>query len=129
MGLRQALEKLNAAVDDLVTLEVITYTGQVKHVIQNDNKGNPVINWDSLTQSALPKTVNGVTTEAVIKLVAATQIKFDGDTKLFQTDEQDIPRLQELLDVHRKSVETSLAARKAVVDFFADTLKEIVSKT
>ncbi|AKF86837.1 hypothetical protein SAMN05443572_102609 [Myxococcus fulvus] len=123
MGLKQAIEKLNTAVDDLVTLEVITYTGDVKHII-NTTGGKPTIDWDNLTTSS----VGSATTQATIKLVAATQVKFDGDMKLFQTDQQDIPRLQELLDLHRKSVETSIAARKSVVDFFGDLLKDIVKK-
>jgi hypothetical protein len=113
MGLKDAIRELGNQVDDLSKLEVVTYTGKVDVAINAAG----AIDWDGLKK--------GAKTNGDVKLVAATQLNFDGDSYTFQTNE-DLPRIAELLALHQQAITSSLQARKAITDFFADSIKNLV---
>ncbi|QSQ27063.1 hypothetical protein JY651_20045 [Pyxidicoccus parkwayensis] len=113
MGLKQAIESLGNQIDDLSKLEVVTYTGKVDVAIS----GTGAIDWDKLKTAAK--------TNGDVKLVAATQLNFDGDSYSFQTNEE-LPRINELLALHQQAINSSLQARKAITDFFATSIKKLV---
>lgn len=112
MGLKQAIEKIEAKLSDWSELEVYTFTGDVKNVVQADSK----IDWDTLGQKA---------TQGTIQLVAATRISADFDAQQFQAN-VDLPNMADLVKAHANAVDSSLAGRKAIFDFFAQSISKIV---
>ena len=110
-----ALKKLEDQVEDLSSLEVFTYTGDISAALNKDKTG---IDWDQLFTKTQAN-------EGTLRLVAATRVQFDGDTQNFRTS-ANVERLAELLQVHEQSVNNSRLARQSLVQFFADGLKNIV---
>jgi hypothetical protein len=112
---KESLQGLANATTDLTSLEVFTFTGDVNAVISDNSN---TLDWDQLLTKS--RATNGN-----LKLVAATRVKFDGDTRNFQTSEK-LERLEELLKIHEQSVSNSVAARQALIQFFMEGLKNLV---
>lgn len=112
---KEALQGLANATADLTTLEVFTYTGDVSSVLTPDGNG---IEWSQLFTKAKANT-------GTLKLVAATQVLFDGDTHNFQTSEK-LERLDAMLQLHEQSVQNSRLARQSLIQFFLDGLRNAV---
>lgn len=105
-------------INDLVTLDVITVTGDlnVKTRRTDDGSGSPddvgeyVIDFKSIFGRKGGKT----TVRGDLKVVAATHIEVDRDALTFvgnDLNEQE----QELVEMHMKSVSMALEARAAIV--------------
>lgn len=116
--LQDALSKLGELTADFSSLEVMTYSGDIQAVLKSDKEG---IDWDGLFTKAA-----GAQGQGTLKLVAATRVLFDGDTQNFRTQEK-LERVDELLQLHDQAVESSRQARHALIQFFADGLKSLVS--
>ncbi len=117
MGLKNAIEKLKNAVDDLSSLEVITITGSLmtKKVGTGANQST-VIDWKSaITESKK--------TSGTVELVLATEIRADGDATMF-IREKEIP--QHMLDAHQKAVDSGLQVRSDIIDFATSSVKGLL---
>lgn len=115
---KEALENLANGVEDLTSLEVFTYTGEVNAVLNKEGDG---IAWDELFSKSKAN-------EGTLQLVAATRVQFDGDTQNFQTS-GNVARLTEMLQVHEQSVNNSRLARQSLVQFFSGNLLNLVGGT
>jgi cell division protein FtsL len=109
---KEAVTKLGEALVDFSELEVVTFTGDVTAILKSDKKS---IDWSKLMESA---TVDG----SKVQLVAATQLKIDGDAYTFQTN-ANLPRQDELLKIHAATVEASQRGRAAIVDMLKGFIK------
>lgn len=117
MALADAIQKMLEAIKDWSQLEVATFTGDVKSVVAGDAKGQ-MIAWDTLSSKA---------SQGTVQLVAATLVKVDGDFYQYQTNAQ-IDRRDELLSAHTDAVNSSVAARKAILEFFRNSIEEVVGR-
>ena len=100
-GLQKFLDKVNDAFKDASELEVLTFSGEVKSYIvaKQTKEGFKGLDWEKFFTEA--------TTEAKLNLVAATQVKIDGDTILFISSDPAVP--DSLKQVH---VNATMAAQK-----------------
>ncbi len=114
MSLKTAIENIGNQIQDLSELEVVTYTGDVNVAI---NAQTGELNWSQLK-------ANAAAAQGTLKVVAATQLKFDGDSYTFQTNEE-LPRMAELLALHQQAIINSLQTRKSIIDFFAENFKAL----
>ena len=113
MGLRQAIEKMGNALSDWSQLEVYTFTGDLKNALK---AGTSEIDWENLGKKA---------TEGTVTLIAATRINVDADTQQFQTSDE-LQHREEMLAAHKAALESALATRKALIEFFVKSVMEIV---
>jgi hypothetical protein len=112
------LNKVSEAAVDFSELQVMTFTGDVKAVV---NGGN--LNWGSLLQQS-------VADNASLKLVAATKLDLDGDSFHYRTNatSEEMHRVEELLKLHDAAVVSSHQARQALISFVSETLLKIAGK-
>ena len=102
MGLKDALDKLNNAIDDLTSLHVQTFTGEVTFV-QEGKTFNDV-------RTAI-ETARG---ESKISLVAESVFKFDGDSYNFVTSQEGgVP--SSALELHKASVDSGIKTRQGLM--------------
>jgi len=102
MGLKDALDKLNKAVDDLTSLHVQTFTGKVTF----SKKGK--------TFDDVRTAIETAQSESQITLVAESVFKFDGDSYNFVTlQESGIPA--SALDLHKASIESGIKTRQGLM--------------
>ena len=95
--------KFLAAVEDLTTIEVQTFTGKVT--------GN-AIEWDKFKPGP----------DSIVRLVAATRIDADLDAMNFRAeDAADLP--PDLLELHQAAVKTAVEARTAFVKMVLTAIK------
>jgi hypothetical protein len=120
--LTEALQGLKNMTADFSSIEVLTYTGDLKAIV---NKDGNAIDWDGLFSKVAPRKEGEPELQGEIKLVAATRVLFDGDTQNFRTAEK-LERMDELLKLHDQAVESSRQTRQALIQFFADGLKKLV---
>jgi hypothetical protein len=104
MALKDALQKLNDAIEDLTALHVQTYTGELNVSVEDNTS------FDSIRAAIKDAKSNGT-----ITLVAESLLQFDGDSFNFVTD---VPVPQQALDIHRSAVETGLQTRQALIQLF-----------
>lgn len=104
-------KKLGQGIADLSELQVQTMTGTITTEFQSDN-AESVLDWQKLIQGA--KTDS----EGKITLIAATNVKFDGDTDLFISDSA----TPALLQAHADAVEGARKVREGLVEAFSDLL-------
>ncbi len=103
MGLKDALEKLDAAVDDLTSLHVQTFTGEIDSDV------------DGQTFDDIRKLVKAAKTSGKIQLVAESLTQFDGDSYNFVIQNlDDVPRLA--LEVHRNAVKAGIETRLGLLN-------------
>jgi hypothetical protein len=124
--LKEALKGIGEVIVDFQSLEVMTLSGNVSGML--DDKGQ--INWAGLLQAAAGQKSappgQAVTTTGTLKLVAATKVYFGGDVVQFRTDEK-IDGMEELIKLHQDAVEAGRSSRRAVIEFFAQAIREAVS--
>ncbi|MBT3241902.1 MAG: hypothetical protein HN352_02055 [Bacteroidetes bacterium] len=106
MALKDALEKLDAAVKDLTSLHVQTFTGTLSSKVDAE-KGF----------ANIEETVKAAKTNGDIKLVAEALVKFDGDSYNFVTNDSANAPLR-AFEVHKSAVETGLNNRMALLNMF-----------
>ncbi len=108
MGLKDALSKLNDAVQDLTSLHVQTYTGRV------------AVDLDAVAQNGFTSVRDAVTAAEAdpngeIRLVAEAYYQFDGDSYNFLTSDDITPGA---LDIHKAAVEAGIKTRQGLVELF-----------
>lgn len=112
MALRDALRKLNEAVQDLTSLHVQTFTGVVDLELQPNDAGD----FDTLKDA-----IKQAKTDGKVTLMAESLIKFDGDSYNFIVKDQDnVP--PNALDIHKNAVDSGLQTRQALLDLFKDLI-------
>ena len=105
--------KLKEGIADLSELQVQTITGTLKTTIQSEDGDNKnVLNWQKLIQGAKSET------EGEISLAAASNIKFDGDTDSFISDDA----TDRTLSAHAGAVNGALKVREGLVSAFSGLL-------
>lgn len=105
VGLKNALEKLNNAVEDLSSLHVQTFTGSVKFTPE----GRTFKTVESAVQEALKPGGTEIT------LVAESLYKFDGDSYNFLTnDKGGIPT--SAMELHKSAVEGGIKTRIGLME-------------
>jgi hypothetical protein len=103
MSLKQALEKINAAVQDLSSLHVQTFTGKVDFSAAGS------------TYEDIKTAIDAAATDASITLVAESLYKFDGDSYNFLTNaEGGIP--SSAMELHKAAVEGGIKTRQGLAE-------------
>lgn len=111
LGLKKALENLNDAIEDLTSLHVQTYSGEIK-IVNDGKKGYKGLKAD------LDKAI----TTSKLTLVAETLAQFDGDSYNFvKKDLTDIPPLA--LEVHKNAVKAGIETRIGLLGLFKGLIK------
>lgn len=109
MDFGKAIEKIREAIVDVMELEVVTLTGNIKASLKADSID---VDWDTLHQKVSNDT---------LQIVAITKLKLDGDAIQFQTNE-DIPHRNDLLLIHNETLKASLAGRAAVTQLLSSRI-------
>ncbi|WP_158971868.1 hypothetical protein [Paraglaciecola sp. L3A3] len=104
-GWNNIAASISEAVGDLATLSVETYTGDLEVVVGTDNK----LKWDSMlaTVRSSEEKVKGK-----LKLALATQIKIDGDSVNF-ISENNVS--ETLIQTHASAVKNGSEFRSKVI--------------
>ncbi len=103
MTMKQALEALNEAFDDLTSLHVQTFTGKVEF----SNTGS--------SYTDISNAVSRAVADQKIILVAESLYKFDGDSYNFLTsDEGGIP--SSALELHKAAIEGGIKTRQGLME-------------
>ena len=106
MSLKDAITKLNDAVQDLTSLHVQTFTGELTANIDGSK--------DFKSIHALIKEAK---TKGEIKLVAETLAQFDGDSYNFVKENLDnVPPIA--LEVHKNAVKAGVETTLGLLDLF-----------
>ena len=109
MGLKAALTQLDNAVQDLTSLHVQTFSGEINSSTIDGSQ--PYDNIRKLVQTA--------SSDSKITLVAETLAQFDGDSYNFVKQELDnIPKLA--LEVHKNAVQSGIDTRLGLLTLFKD---------
>lgn len=111
---KEAVDKLGEALVDFSELEVITFTGDVTAILTTTGNKKS-IDWSKLLESASAQ-------DGRVQLVAATQLKIDGDAYTFQTN-AGLARQDDLLKIHAATLEASQRGRAAIVDILKGLIK------
>jgi len=105
MALKDALKKLNDAVNDLTSLHVQTFTGIVD------------IDVDDGDFKVLKERLAKATKESGVTLVAESLFKFDGDSYNFITNKpDDVPA--KALEMHKNAIEAGIETRQGLLNMF-----------
>jgi hypothetical protein len=103
---QEAFEKIKEGIQDMSSLEVVTYKGK----ITIESGGEVPENFGDIIKKAKA--------EANFKILACTHSALDGDMKVFYDNE--ITTTQ--IEAHHKLVESARQSRQAVVDLFKDAI-------
>lgn len=110
MALREALSKLNEAINDLTSLHVQTFTGTMEWKL-SDGKIKSV-----------EDVMNDGTASGNLKFVADSIFKFDGDSINFITDAS-YDSIDKALTCHQNAIKSGLETRVALMNMFKDIIK------
>lgn len=109
----QAKSKLETIVNDLTTLDVVTFSGNlVVDLKAISNEANGTINFQDVMKNIKAKVDAN---ESSFTAIAATHIALDKDTVQFVKEGLD-PDEARLYHLHLEAVETAVAARAAMVE-------------
>ena len=108
MALRDALRTLNAAVEDLTSLHVQTYTGTIG-VEVGDQAG-----FDNVREAVKAARTGD---DATVTLVAEGYYRFDGDSYNFIAS-GDVPA--RAIELHQAAVEAGMATRRGLMEMVRD---------
>jgi len=110
MSLKSALNELNKAVQDLTSLHVQTFTGELKTELTGSEKFEDI-----------RKLIREAKTKGEVFLVAETLAQFDGDSYNFVKQElKDVPEMA--LEVHQNAVQSGIETRLGLLTLFKDIL-------
>lgn len=115
MTFDEVIKAIKDAVGDFTTLDVVTLTGEIK-ITSSVADGGKKIDLKKLYQEIASKA------ESDLQVVAFTHIDFDCDSVCFVKKEYEV----ELLEAHRKMVETAQQTRQAVIDMLKAIATELV---
>ncbi len=106
MSLKTAIGKLNEAVQDLTSLHVQTFTGEL------------TANIDGATEfKSIHALIDQAKTNGEIKLVAESLAQFDGDSYNFvKQDLTEVPPIA--LEVHKNAVKAGIETRLGLLELF-----------
>lgn len=107
MGLKESVTKFAAKIEDLSTLEVLTYTGKLEHAI--DPKTGE-LDWDAFKP-----------TSGTLVLAAATRVSADQDTVNFRASDKST-LTDDVLALHKAAVESAQSGRLALLTAFRGVL-------
>lgn len=137
VGLGSIAETLKDVVGDLSSLDVTTFTGDIKAVVKTkqvetgkDAEGNiltaekRVIEWDSFMDTALGQAPADVEVEGELNLSLATHVKIDGDATHFVTSNE-IPDY--VLKTHGEAVKNGLEYRNQIISFLGGKIAGLLS--
>lgn len=109
----QARTKLESIIDDLSSLDVVTFSGDlVVDLRAISNEENGTINFQDVMKNIKGKVDAG---ESSFTAIAATHIAIDKDTVQFVKDGLTADEAR-LYGLHLEAVETAVAARAAMVE-------------
>ena len=103
MGLKEAVNKFAAKIEDLSTLEVLTYTGKLEHAV--DPKTGE-LDWAAFKP-----------TSGTLVLAAATRVSADQDTVNFRSSGRD-ELTDDVLALHKAAVESAQSGRVSLLGVF-----------
>ncbi len=109
---KNALSKIAEGIQDLSSLEVVTYKGTIS-IKKGPGAGVPD-KFDDIIKNAKA--------QADFKITACTLVELDGDTKVFYDNEI----TQAEMDGHHDLVDIARQNRQAVVDLFKDAILQLV---
>ncbi len=110
------LDKITQGIDDLATLEVMTFTGTLQGQYMTGKK----IDWGKLADNCTADEAS-----RTITLVAATKLMPDYDALYYQTS-LEVPNRDELIEAHHETVAAAREARQALVELAAGALGSLV---
>lgn len=110
-SLKKILNGLKDGFEDLTTVQVLTFTGDIDQVLDKKQNEDRTIKWDDLRK--LKGELMGK-----VELAAATQIDLDYDIVNFRATSLD----EDLRKLHDEAVKTSLESRRAFLEMFTSTL-------
>ena len=108
MSFSKFIDRIKAAGEDLLSIDVVTLTGNVNVTIKGDK-----IDFDALVKSLQTQVAK---TDGTIKIVAFTRIDVDKDAVQFVKSglsSEEAP----MVSAHNEMVKTAQDARMAVVNF------------
>jgi hypothetical protein len=108
MGLKESVANFTAKIEDLSTLEVLTYTGKLEHAV-DANTGE--IDWKAFKP-----------TSGTLVLAAATRVHADQDTINFRSADAVHGDFTEILALHKAAVESAQNGRVALLGLFRGLL-------
>lgn len=108
MGLKESVTNFAAKIDDLSTLEVLTYTGKLEHAIDSTTGQ---IDWKAFKPSS-----------GTLVLVAATRVHADQDTINFRASGVAPDDFADLIALHRAAVESAQNGRIALLNLVRGAL-------
>lgn len=136
VGLGSIAETLKDVVGDLSSLDVTTFTGDIKAVVKTeqvetgkDDAGNivteekHVIEWDRFMDTALGQDPAGEEVTGEMNLILATHVKIDGDATHFVTSNE-IPDY--VLKTHGEAVKNGLEYRNQIINFLGGKIAGIL---
>ncbi len=113
MALKDVFQTFVDAIEDLSSLDVLTFTGTLETDVTDEN-GEDVTDWVEILERSRAA--------GKVKLMLGSHFRCDGDADLFVA-QADIPA--DLRAAHKDAVDAGRQIRKDVLDLFADTLKKI----
>ena len=110
MGLRNAVSKLNDAVEDLSSLHVQTFSGEINITANQDG-------FDGIKALVARAKADGK-----IQLVAEAYYQFDGDSYNFLAkDASEVS--SKALEMHKAAVEAGMETRRGLMELVSDIFK------
>jgi hypothetical protein len=106
------LSNIADAIEDLSSLEVITYKGTIS--IESGGDGAVPDKFDNIIDNAKM--------QADFKIAACTNVALDGDMKVFYDQEITSGEMK----AHHELVNVARQNRQAVVDLFKDAINDLV---
>jgi hypothetical protein len=110
--LHTAVKKLSEVIDDLTSLDVQTFTGNLDIKISQAAKN--ATDAETTKSELMDMTIDNLPKEGNFKLVARSLYKFDGDSYNFITNESGVP--QTALELHKSAVESGIKTRQGLVE-------------
>lgn len=107
---KQALEKIAEGIQDLSSLEVVTY------------KGTIAFKSDTAVPEKFNDIIKAARAEADFKITSCTYVELDGDTRVFY--DKDITPAE--VEAHNDMVDIARQNRQAVVDLFKDAILNLI---
>jgi hypothetical protein len=108
---KSALSGIAAGIQDLSSLEVVTYTGKI--TIKKGANGDPPKKFDDIIKKAK--------SEGEFNILACTYVAIDGDMRVFY--DNDITEIER--NAHHALVDIARQNRQAVVDLFKDVIVDL----
>jgi hypothetical protein len=114
MGLKAAFEKLGDTVADLSSLEVLSFTGELKAVVNTAAGDGDLINWEKLITEAKKES-------GKVELLIASKFNIDGDATLF-TSKSEID--DSIRAAHSEAVTAGQQVRKDLMELFKSVIED-----